>query len=441
MSNRTRRLTILILVLLFIVAAGTILPYSQGWRLNFQTLKWQKVGGLYVRSHPQNALIFLDHKPTRNKTGFLDRGTLVSGIAPGTYELRLTAPGFQSWQKQITIEPEQVAETKYAVLTPALESALTVPSLPPAKDFWLIDGQILVSTLTDTLAYANGSLPGSDLVTLSGSRTATVLVRTPSSTILAYDLGRGTTTATITPNAKNQLESALAIIPDPDDPESLFVIQSRAISYLDLTTGVTTTLATYPKTSSVGSLWPSRAFTAWTVQNSATTATSTLVLWNRIDRTLSTIPIPDKITKAQWIANDTVLLQTTHNTLALYKTSEDQPRTLLENAEKFAVAPDGTSIAVLGSNRLEIFSLTDNGTYFRTPFPNTKEILALEWYKDGRHLFLSYADHVDFLEIGDTARENLQTLVTGGKTEYDSRENRLYFLSGGKVKYLEFPTD
>ena len=441
MSDRTRRFTIVILILLFIVSAGTILPYSQGWRLNFQTLKWQKVGGLYVRSHPQTALIFLNHKPTRNRTGFLDRGTLVSGIAPGTYTLELTAPGFKSWQRQITVEPEQVAETKYAVLTPTLETALTVPNLPLAQNFWLIDDQILVSTPTGTLANANGPLPGNDLITLSGSRAATVLTHTTSSTILAYNLSQGTTTATIAPNAKNQLSSALLTIPDPDAPGSLFVVQPRAVSYLDLATGVTTTLATYPKTSSVGSLWPSRAFTAWTVQSGGSAATSTLVLWNRIDRTLSTVPIPDKITRAQWIANDTVLFQTAHDALALYKTSEDQPQTLLENAEKFAVGPDATSIAIIGSDRLEIFSLTDNGTYFRTPFPNTKDILSLTWYKDGRHLFLSYADHVDFLEIGDTTRENVQTLVTGAKTEYDSRENRLYFLLGSKVKYLQFPTD
>lgn len=437
MPDRARRLTILALTVLFIVSAGTVLPYSQGWRLNWTTWKWQKVGGLYIKSNPRSAEIFLNGKPLRNKTGFLDRGTLVSGINPGRYKLRLASSGFQSWEREITVEPEIVSEIKYAVLAPELGTAEVLNDLPEAKKFHLLDNRIIVKTTSSTLVAEDIDLPGEELITLSGPRDSTILTRTASGTVYAFDLGRATTTAQLTPTPRNGLTATDRIIADPSTPGAMFVIRPQRVLHLNLINGRETELAVYPKAQTIGELWASRGFAAWSVGG----ATSTLAVWNRSGHLISKASLPNKVSEAKWIYDDTLLLRMEDGDLFLYRANENMLRPIFVRANVLAISSDGNNVAVITSGRLEVFNFVDQGIYFRAPFPNAEKVLKLGWYKDNRHLLVTYSDRVDLLELGDHALENIRTVAPTRDTQYEPGENILYFLDGGKVKYLQFGRD
>ena len=81
-------------LLIFLILGSGIVLFAEGWRMDFPSFRVSKVGGIYVRSYPEDARIFLNGKSVQNQSGFLSRGTLISDLFPKTYRLALTAPGY-----------------------------------------------------------------------------------------------------------------------------------------------------------------------------------------------------------------------------------------------------------------------------------------------------------------------------------------------------------
>lgn len=126
MTLRTRRKIFYTLVALFFVLGGGVVFYAQGWRLDFSTWHFEKVGGIYVRSYPENASLYLNGKPMANQSGFLSPGTLISDLLPRTYDVSLKATGYDDWEENAAVSPSQVVQFKYAVLVP--EKGTPAPS-------------------------------------------------------------------------------------------------------------------------------------------------------------------------------------------------------------------------------------------------------------------------------------------------------------------------
>lgn len=127
MNIKTRRWIFYTLVALFIVIGGGVVFYAQGWRFDVGTLRFEKIGGIYVRAYPEYASIFLNGKPVQNQSGFLNSGTLISDLLPRPYAVTLKAPGYDMWQENATVAPSLVVQFKYAILVPAT-GTLAVPS-------------------------------------------------------------------------------------------------------------------------------------------------------------------------------------------------------------------------------------------------------------------------------------------------------------------------
>jgi hypothetical protein len=119
LTLRTRRKIFYTLVALFILVGGSAVFYAQGWRLDFATWHFEKIGGIYVRAYPENASIYLDGQPIQNQSGFLSPGTVISDLLPRTYSILLKAAGYDDWQENATVEPSLITQYKYAVLVPA----------------------------------------------------------------------------------------------------------------------------------------------------------------------------------------------------------------------------------------------------------------------------------------------------------------------------------
>lgn len=103
---------------MFIVAGTGLVLYAQGWRLDFKTFTPTKVGGIYIRSFPAGAEITLDGKEIKNKSGLIQSGTLIGNLFPGSYRLKLAAPGFKPLQRNISVQPSLVTELDKLVLIP-----------------------------------------------------------------------------------------------------------------------------------------------------------------------------------------------------------------------------------------------------------------------------------------------------------------------------------
>ena len=172
MTLRTRRRMFYTLVLLFFIIGGAVVLFAEGWRLDFFSWQFEKIGGIYIRSFPQNADISLNGKSVRNQSGFLTTGTLISDLLPRTYLVSLSAPGYQIWHESASVLPSFVTQFKYAVLVPEAPSAAASSSVK----------QLLLATPTSTII--NPENP-SEKITITRNR------------LSLFDITQATMTATV----------------------------------------------------------------------------------------------------------------------------------------------------------------------------------------------------------------------------------------------------
>jgi len=91
--------------------------YARGYKLDFETLKFQPNGILVLKSEPDGASVYIN--------GELKTATNASiSLPPGTYDVEVRRDGFFSWYKRLVIEKEIVTQA-------AISLFKNVPSLSP----------------------------------------------------------------------------------------------------------------------------------------------------------------------------------------------------------------------------------------------------------------------------------------------------------------------
>ena len=112
MTRRTRRFLFYTLLLIFILGAPLTIFYTAGYSFDWQKMKLIKTGGIYLKSTPAGAEIFLDNKP-KNATP-----RLLSRLLPRDYHIAVSKNGFYSWQKTLSVYPQIVTEARNIFLFP-----------------------------------------------------------------------------------------------------------------------------------------------------------------------------------------------------------------------------------------------------------------------------------------------------------------------------------
>ncbi len=186
MARSTRRRIFYTLVALFVVIGGGVVGYAQGWRLNFVSWtiwRFEKIGGIYIRSYPESAAVYLNDKSVQNQSGFLSRGTLISDLLPRTYRVTLEVPGYETWREDAVVEPSLVVQFKYAVLVPASSTPIASST---AKQIALevADANASAATTTDPYNQNQKLVVGKNKISL-------------------FDIAAATTTDIVTVSGKN----------------------------------------------------------------------------------------------------------------------------------------------------------------------------------------------------------------------------------------------
>jgi hypothetical protein len=120
MTKNFRRKYAFFLSVVFLITAPILILYALGFRLgNIMTPETPSVemtGGLSIKTLSDYTLLFNDE--TLSKSPILK-----TGIRPGTYPLEISKDGFQTWKKNLSIEPSLVTAVDSVILfenTPAL---------------------------------------------------------------------------------------------------------------------------------------------------------------------------------------------------------------------------------------------------------------------------------------------------------------------------------
>lgn len=172
MTLKTRRVLFYFFAFLFFVAAFLVVLYSRGYRFSFEDWRVTEIGGIYIKSEPPRATIFLNDEPTEGKTGIFQSGTLITNLTPDDYSVRLTLDGYHEWRKNVPVRSGDVAVFDYIILVPEAKGEIIASS---TDAFYAENNRIL--TKVDGKLFFDGTL-------INGSD---VLYFTPGGTVVSID--------------------------------------------------------------------------------------------------------------------------------------------------------------------------------------------------------------------------------------------------------------
>jgi len=132
MTQRARQIIFSVTILIFVVATPLLLLYAWGYSFDWQTKRIALTGGLYLKSTPDDAKIYLNNKP-RGETN-----TLVRRLAPKEYQVKITKDGFHPWSKKLKVESKIVTSARDIILIP-LEPKVEIINEMLPEDFSLQD--------------------------------------------------------------------------------------------------------------------------------------------------------------------------------------------------------------------------------------------------------------------------------------------------------------
>ncbi len=168
LSYSNRSWVFWILLGVFIVAMPVFVFYAMGYRIDFANDRSIiTVGGLYVNSTTDDALMFVDEKPVENMRIF-QSAAYIQNLDSGMHRIHVQKAGYQTWVKELPVYSRFVTEA----------SAFNVPEVPQIRyiPVWLNQTGIPV------VIHAVGDEP--QVFTIAS--TTNTVVSTTSRSTLAY---------------------------------------------------------------------------------------------------------------------------------------------------------------------------------------------------------------------------------------------------------------
>ena len=110
--NRKLRLTIMIsLFLLFFIISPIVIMYTAGYRYDFFNHEIKETGVLNIDLKPNDADVFLNDVKLSKKIPIY-----LPNRAPGNYNIKISKPGYKTWEKEIKIESKKTTYIKNLTL-------------------------------------------------------------------------------------------------------------------------------------------------------------------------------------------------------------------------------------------------------------------------------------------------------------------------------------
>jgi len=444
MTKRTRNTIFYALCAVFAAVGTLVVFYAQGWRLDFETFGLRKVGGIYLRSFPEDALVFINDKKVDKNPGLLDRGRFIGNLFPKNYKISFVGEDYLDWTEHVQVNPSLVSEIKYAVLVPKnSESAAT----GTVKNFWTNGDRLIISPGNTPLLFNGEKIKGSKVILQNGGSNIVLTESNSPQTYFINYLSGNTPTSTIL-NQKLidsgiQPSNIKEMIKDSDSGNQAILRTADKIFSLDLRNSGISKLVSSSSTISEMAVSPS-----WIVWASADykTGKSVLTFYNRSSRSVqSETNIAGKLTKLFFRNDDELgILQGDGGLYTI--SSGGEPQKLASDVRDFEFSPSGDRVAALENQALEIFAFNREKDYWRFRLPaqaglpsTTEKIERVEWYKDENHIFIIYPDEIKFLDINDKNLENFPTIASGSNAKYDAKSNTLYFVKENQLRKIVFP--
>lgn len=436
MDKRTRKAIFYSLCALFAAAGTFVVLYAQGWRLDFETFGFQKVGGVYLRSFPKDAGIFLNGKYVDKNPGLLDSGRFISNLFPKNYKLKLSGDGYLDWTENIQVAPSLVTELKYAVLIPKNQEDAYRGFV---KDFYADNDQLIINSGT-SLLFGGKKIKGDKVVFQNGDSKTALTENTGAGTyFINYFNGNTPTSTNLNPKLTNygiEPSNIKEIIKDPGSANTAIFRTGSRVFYLNIQTGEVSALALSSQT--ITNIAASPSWIAW-INFDQKSGKSKISFYNRSSNSVQNeTEISGTASKISFGKENTIgILQ---DDGGFYVASpESKPQKMAGSVRDFSFSKNGTLVSLLEPQTIEIFAFNNEKDYWRFRLPDVGTIERAEWYGDENHLFIMYPGEIKFLDLNDKSIENFPTVASGNQPVYDIKSNTLYFIKNELLRKLVFP--
>jgi len=433
MSIKYRRILFYILLLLFLILGGVAVTYALGYRLDTSPLRLTKAGGLYIRSLPQNAMIWLDGKPIKNKSGLISNGTFLGGITPGTYKLDLYTDGYRDWSRDIVINPSLVTEIKHALLLPKESQELEIG---PVERFWLADDKLIIRGPSGKITVASSTLPGDEVLGVSADGNF-VLLR-GGKKYYWHNISSATSTALDGLFGKqSQPQAGDEMLLDKDNGNVLFVQKNKIIS-LDPARKQPLTIAT--SSAQIHNLDSTKFWLAW-AEFDAKTAITRIKLYDKLLQRVKEAEglVDGKIKELAWASGQTLGIISERGEVYVYRVGGNKLEHIASDGRILAFDKNAEILAVAENKSLEIFSYRAGEDYWRFNLPNVAQVREMWWAPDGHNLILAYPEQLFILSLEDSGLQGLNSIIKTDYAKYLVKTGQIYYIKNNGVYRLNLP--
>lgn len=418
------------LVVMFVVAGIIIVLYSEGWRLDAEncsltsisrcSISFQKTGAIFIETKPTGVTIKLDGKIFPDKSGLIQSGTLISNLTPKTYQVEVEKDDYLPWKKDLKVKPQLVSEANDIVLVPQdiIKEPVNIPKLR-----------------------------GQKLEGISSDDKRLIIKDASSGTYYLYDLTNPSVAFNINVNFDNTAgtdEVVKKAWNHPFDSNKLIIETNAGLYILDTLRLTLETVLPAPP-----SLWSVQGSNIYYIQKVGNPDTGlahyTINSWNLVIKNNNLVfDLPDDFAAGASLAKvkispaeNKIAIADSAGNLHIFDRSDESLRAISSSVTDFDFSPDSKKIAFADKNsRLNVLFLDDwNSDNPKqagevVQFALTGQLLKIKWYKDSYHLFLGYADELNFKEVDDRLPNNDYPLISGiaDNFHYDAGSDYVYFL-------------
>lgn len=124
LSKKKRLIYLALCVIAFLILAPLTAWYATGYRFS-DTYQFTKTGGIYIATEGKGFSVLLDNKE-QEVSSLFRRSFFIQNLHPGIYSLKVTKPGYLSWEKSVTVLSEKVTEG-YPFNLPATTTLVEIP--------------------------------------------------------------------------------------------------------------------------------------------------------------------------------------------------------------------------------------------------------------------------------------------------------------------------
>lgn len=470
MNLKIRRLIFYALIIIFLILAFFIIPYSNGWRFDLGTLGFVRLGGLYLNMEPTEALVRVDKLNFEIKSSFMKSGLLIANLFPKTYRVSIQKNGYQSWNKNITVKPSLVAQIYPVILMPEKSNEELLKN--KIADFFPNTNYLAWEDTNNKLKINDKIIKGSKFLTwLADDKSALVydetaknyLIINPAQNNSALNIGLLFDNLKYQKNIdprtykvsegvddKNPIKK---IIGHPLDKNKLVLATDKNLYILDFYKPslevINPVREKSPQATEVAPLGAAFSNGVNPGQYTLFSASREEIFFSDLNSLYSynlnknegfLLLNQNKIDSIEISSNNQFIAFSSDNKLILLdRTKSGNGLTsLVENPTYFKFSPDSKKIAaVYDNNKIKIFFIGDDYELFNKKSMGTSSFeissldsnLPIAWHGNSSYLFIKSGTDLKFLEINDDSPINLQTIDTDvDKYFYNGQENSMYLI-------------